>query len=260
MKQFILRFALLLSIALPCQANDVPPVTACATDVNSPPYLFTGDSNGTTMNQGFSVDVLQKVLQRMHLAPAQLRRLPWARCLNEVAIGNINIAINVPTAQVDPTPYWVTDRYVDVHSVYIFSKTNHPEGLSIPSLHELKRFKVCGLLGTRYDAYGLEAEQIDVGSWDYFSVFGKIGAKRCDLAIEKTLVLNGLLKQDEQLRHLYESGHLAQGKMPEDDMLGLHFIVSRKMTDGESLRNAINGEIQAMKKDHVLEKMLAKYL
>jgi len=260
MKNFAVMIGLLFAIALRCQAGDASPVTACATDVDAPPYLFAGASENNAKEQGIGVDVLQEVLRRLHLESAPLRRLPWARCLNEVTTGKIDIAINVQTAQVDPAPYWVTDSYMDVHSVYIYAKAIHPAGLKVESLHDLKRFRVCGLFGTRYDAFGLAVDQIDDGSRDYVSVFGKIGAGRCDMAIEKSAVLDGLLKRDKQLRQLYESAQLARGKMPEDEMLGLHFVISRKMAGGDLLRNAINREIRNMKKSNRMENIFAKYL
>ena len=259
MRPGVIVLVVTLAMAMCCQASDASPVTACAAVDDSPPYLFTEKGEGLAKDKGLGIDVLQAVFLNLNLGAPQLRRLPWARCLQEVALGNIDLAINIPTAQVDPSPYWVSRNYVEVHSVFIYSKTVHPQGMTINDLHELKQFRVCGLLGTRYDAYGISVDNIDFGPNDYFSLFRKINAGRCDLAVERSAVIDSLLKRDKALRALFDANHLAQDRMPEDDMLGLHFIISRKLANGEGLRNSINEEIRKMRQSHQLEKMLMKY-
>ncbi|MBV8503696.1 MAG: ABC transporter substrate-binding protein [Paucibacter sp.] len=260
LRYFVTCIALLLAIVPRCEASEGLPLTACAAASDSPPYLYTETNERGTVNRGLGVDALQAVFHRLHLNPPLLRRLPWARCLQDVAQGNIDIAINVGTAQVDPAPYWISEIYIDVRSVYVFSKSFYPDGLKIKDLHELRKFRICGLLGSRYDAYGIDSDQIDIGPTDYFSLFRKINARRCEIAIENAAALDILLHQNSQLRQLYEQLHLSKSKMPQDDMLGLHFAISRKMKNGEALRNSINTEIRDMRSNHVLEKELEQYL
>ena len=65
-----------------------PPLTACASP--TPPFVLMQNEIGVG---GFSVELVQFVARSLKRS-AEIKNLPWARCLNEVLAGHIDIAID----------------------------------------------------------------------------------------------------------------------------------------------------------------------
>lgn len=156
-----------------------------------------------------------------------VRKLPWKRCLTLAGMGKIDLVLNVPTGQIDPTPFVITEAYVQMHSVYFVAKTRWPNGIRIDNLQNLRSYRVCGLMGNRYDSYGLPTEIVDRGANNYGSLIGKLEAGYCDLFIEKREVINGLLKFDRQLADQFARSSLWVRDLPEDSPIGLHVAISK---------------------------------
>lgn len=221
--QLILRcMACVCSIAAQNVAA-APILTACASNVDYPPYLY---ETGSTMN-GVVVDILRHIWPSVHADLIAVRKLPWKRCLKLAELGQIDLVVNVPTAQIDPAPFHITEAYAQLHSVYFVAKAHWPRGIVIASLQDLRSFRVCGLMGNRYDSYGLLTEAVDRGANNYRSLIGKLEAGYCDMFIEKREVIAGLLKFDEQLARQFASASLLVRNLPEDSPIGLHFAVSK---------------------------------
>ncbi|VEB43210.1 Uncharacterised protein [Chromobacterium violaceum] len=106
------------------------PLRACASDVDFPPYVFTSSSGfaGGAQDTGLAVNVLQRALRRAGREPAIVQRLPWRRCREMVAHGQIDIAIDVPTRELDEKRFLASDAYAEVHHVYFYSSRKYPDG------------------------------------------------------------------------------------------------------------------------------------
>ncbi len=200
-----------------------PILTACASNIDYPPYLY---QTGSAMN-GVAIDILRHIWPSKPVDQIAVRKLPWKRCLKLAELGQIDIVLNVPTAQIDPAPFHITEAYAQLHSVYFVAKSHWPSGIAIGSVQDLRSFRVCGLMGNRYDSYGLPAEAVDRGTNNYASLIGKLEAGYCDMFIEKREVIAGLLKFDRQLARQFASASLLVQNLPEDSPIGLHFAVSK---------------------------------
>jgi polar amino acid transport system substrate-binding protein len=249
---------LTFSFNVSCDAAEV--VRACAADLESPPYLFTkqgGDKNNLV---GLAIDVLQQSLKSAGKPLAQIQRLPWLRCLKLTEVGEVDVALNVPTAQIDPLPYRISQPYAVVHSVYVTSRINSPRGLTIRNVEDLNHYRICGLLGTRYDSYGIDTAKVDVGSNSYLSLVNKLVAGHCDLFLEKREIIDALQIRSPELKAAFTSNSLAESLLPEDSPLGLHYAVSRRIPNSQALADQLDATIAALQDSRQLEKWTAAYL
>ena len=123
----IIGALLIYSISLAAQASE--PIHACAADLEYPPYLFTQHDSQRVTLVGLAIDILQTSLKNAGEPPARIEKLPWLRCLKLVEVGEIDIVLNVPTAQIDPQPYRISEPYAVVHTIYVTSRVNSPRGI-----------------------------------------------------------------------------------------------------------------------------------
>ena len=237
-------------------------IRACVADLDFPPYVYSvpGPAGTRPALVGLAIDVLQNSLQNLGYPSAKIERLPWNRCLALTEHGQVDLILNVPTAQIDPTPFYISDPYAHVHSVYFYSRKIWPKGINIGNFEDLKHFHICGLLGNRFEAYGINTAKVDTGSYTYDSLIGKLIAGHCDLFLDKREVIAALASRDEKLRLALNSPDLQEMPLAEDVPIGLHFAIGRNMPGGETLLLQINASITALQKNGQLEKWLASYL
>jgi len=235
------------------------PLNVCASDVDYPPFLYA-DGGNAEKSAGLGVDILQLVMTKLGRPPAVILRLPWLRCLNAVETGKLDMVIDVPTAEIDPAPYWITEPYFEVHSVYYYSTKARPGGIDIRNLEQLKRFNVCGLMGNRYEAFGIDTAKVDTGTRTYTALVRKLDAGFCDLFLEKSEVIDSLMRRNAELRTLLTSPGLQRRDLPEELPSGLHFAISRHMQGGKALQQSINGVIQSLHATKDIERLQQPYL
>ncbi len=70
------------------QAQEPGNLTGCASQ--APPFVMMQAGVGST---GYSVDYFRGVAKRLSRTGV-IRELPWARCLRDVATGNVDIAVD----------------------------------------------------------------------------------------------------------------------------------------------------------------------
>lgn len=217
---------------------------ACAAETDFPPFAYRlAKPGGIPVVRGSAPELLDGILKRAGAAPLQLDFLPWPRCLKLVEYGKYAIAIDVPTAQVDPAPYLVSEPYAFVNSVYVYSTAMHPGGLKIDRADDLARYRSCGLMGYTFDTYGLDINKVDVGAGSYPQLLGKLLAGRCDLVLEKREVFNALPLLGDEMRSALSNPSLQMRPIPGEEPLGLHFIVSRRAHNAAALLREINAGI-----------------
>jgi polar amino acid transport system substrate-binding protein len=250
----------LLTLSFSCPSNAAEIVRACAANLESPPFLFTRQDGDNENLVGLAVDVLQQSLKNAGMPPAQIQKLPWLRCLKLTEVGEVDVALNVPTAQIDPQPFRISQPYAVVHSVYITSRINSPHGLKIRNVEDLNHYHICGLLGTRYDSYGIDTGKVDVGSNSYLSLINKLVAGHCDLFLEKREIIDALQMRTPELKTAFTSNSLAESLLPEDSPLGLHFAVSRRIPNSKAFADQLDTTIATLQDSRQLEKWTAAYL
>jgi polar amino acid transport system substrate-binding protein len=234
-------------------------VHACAANLEYPPYLFTKREGDSESMVGVAVDVLQLSLKKAGKPPAQIQKLPWLRCLKLAEVGEIDVVLNVPTAQIDPEPYRITQPYAVVHSVYVTSRTNSPKGLTIRTVEDLNRYRICGLLGMRYDSYGIDTAKVDTGANTYLSLINKLMAGHCDLFLEKREIIDALQARSPELKAAFTSSSLVESLLPEDSPLGLHYAISRRIPNSQALADQLDATIAVLQDSKQLEKWISAY-
>lgn len=259
-----MTLALVLASVLPAKAAPAAgaALRACAADLEYPPYLFSrrDGKDGPVTAQGLSADILQYALRKAGRSPAVIQRLPWLRCLKLAELGEFDVVLNVPTAQIDATPYLISASYAELHSIYFVSRRQRPNGIAIGNLQDLRSFRMCGLRGNRYESYGVQTSDVDTGANNYVSLINKLHVGRCDLVVEKSEVVSGLLALDPQLRVLLTSPMVRAMPLPEDSPIGLHFAVSRLKPDSAYLVGQLDAGISELRHTGKIKLWLADYL
>lgn len=238
------------------------PLQACAANLEYPPYVFSKRRSVVSAKEvtGISIDVLNTALENLGEPPAHVERFPWVRCLKLVELGKFDIILNVPTAQIDPAPYFISEPYAELHTEYFVSRLRWPRGIAIHNLQDLRSFRVCGLLGNRYDSYGLRSGWVDTGTNNYVSLIKKLHAGHCDLFMEKSEVIAGLVAEDAELRGLLSSSIIIRTRLPEDSPIGLHYAISRRKENSKRLLRELNRTIRQLRLSGELENLRKSYM
>ena len=222
------------------------PLRACASDVDLPPFVLTSRSGFTdgVQNTGLAVNVLQRALRRSGREPALIERLPWRRCREAVASGEFQIAIDVPTQELDARRFVATDAFAEVHHVYFYSPKAFPKGPPLLSVSDLKRYRICAPAGSNLDTYGIDRNRQDTGARDARSAIVKVAAGRCDVFMEFREVVDSLFAHDANLRDLFNDSGIRRVDMPEEASIGLHFEFSSQMLEARALQQSFNATIR----------------
>lgn len=179
--------------ALSAAARTALSVAICDDENEWPPYSYYQriDGKKTTRVVGFAVDVIDDIFNR-HGIDYSVDLIPWSRCLAVSSLGRdyamvFNLSYNAERAKAFllSRPYYATTSY------YYYSRRNHPKGLAINSLADLKKYRVCGVQGYNYDGYGLSSGEVDQGARSFTALISKVKLGRCALFPEKDEVMMG---------------------------------------------------------------------
>ncbi|UTH73242.1 ABC transporter substrate-binding protein [Chromobacterium sp. IIBBL 290-4] len=236
-----------LAAALFCLsgAGQAAPLRACASDIDFPPFAFTASSGfaGGAQDTGLAINVLQRALRRAGREPAVIQRLPWRRCREGVAHGQTDIAIDVPTSELDPKRALATEAYATVHHLYFYSTRKFPTAPPLRALSDLKRYTVCGLFGSHLDVFGIAPSRQDSSAKNERSAIGKVMEGRCDVFIEIREVVDSLSQRDAAMRDLFAAAPLRHEPLPGDMPSGLHYEISLALKDAPALQRSFNATI-----------------
>ncbi|AXE31933.1 hypothetical protein DK842_19755 [Chromobacterium phragmitis] len=252
-----LPLAAAMAMAMAMAGAHGQPLRACASDADFPPYVFTASSgeSGVAQDTGLAINVLQRALRRAGLEPAAVQRLPWKRCREMVAHGQLDIAIDVPTRELDPARFLATDAYATVHHLYFYSRRKHPDAAPLRSPDDLKRFRACGLFGSNLTALGAAPSRQDTGAKNVRSAIAKVAEDRCDVFIEFKEVIDNLSQRDAALRDAINQPGLARAELPGEAPAGLHFEFTPATKDGVALRQSFNATIRDLTRNGEMERM-----
>ena len=233
------------------------PLRACASDLDFPPFVLTSSSGfaSGSQNTGLAVNVLQRALRRSGREPALIERLPWRRCRDSVANGQIQIAMDVPTQDLDAKRFLATNAFTEVHHVYFYSPKEFPDEAPLHSLSDLKRYRVCALAGSHLDAYGIDRGHQDTGAMNERSAIIKVATGRCDVFIEFREVVDSLFAHDPKLLDLFKSSGIRQLDLPGDTPAGLHFEFNKAIPDGQALQQSFNETIRFLIENGEMNRM-----
>jgi polar amino acid transport system substrate-binding protein len=230
----------LVATVLPAAAQQpVAALSACAS--HTPPFVMFAQEQAVG---GFSYELLQGLARRMG-STLHVSKLPWARCLQEVKSGAVDLAIDAYDDAERRNSYWYSSSY-HMLTPQIFYKTHSLiDTLQIKQVRDLQRFKGCGVRDYTYEHYDLEATQLDRGAGDDLRMLQKLQAGHCDYAVEELEYIIGA--RSFVANWLDESGlrsmRPAWARGPK-----LHFLVGKDRAGGPALLAQLDQAIAGAEK------------
>jgi polar amino acid transport system substrate-binding protein len=259
-----LAACVLLAHALPASAAAVQagalagPISICEDENEWPPISYFARSEGRKTDRltGFAVDVIGDILSRHDLA-YRIDMIPWARCLSVAKLGErYQMMLNLSASPERQDAFLFSRPYYKMASYYYYSRTEHPDGLPIAALADLKKYRICGVRGYNYGAYGLSKGEVDDGAKDFAAVIAKLHAGRCTLFVEHDDVMKGyaLIGKD-----FLADPDLGKAPVPGKAPGGFRFGISRKFAQSATLKQLIDDELVRMEENGRLRELWSKY-
>jgi polar amino acid transport system substrate-binding protein len=265
-KQLLTAFLCSISMGLAANALEMPlkgaVVKACDDDAEFPPFTYyeRDAENKKTQNiAGFAVDLASDILTKQG-AILDLQLVPWKRCQKQLENGKLaELALNVTSSPDRQKNYLFSESIYEASGSYFYSKDYYPNGLKIENISDLSKYKICGLFGYDYSAYGLndQSPNLDSHAKKYSEIAYKIHNKSCDIFIEKTEVVEGQAKLGQIL--IKDNNRIASAKLPEKTPEKFYFMISKKSEKAETLLKVLNQGIDEMKKNGEMNKLMSKY-
>jgi polar amino acid transport system substrate-binding protein len=252
----------LIGLAGLAGAAPATPMLACADQAEIPPFTFAERHNGVESGEvvGASVDLLKEI-GRAHGWDVSVRLLPWARCLQDAASNRFQFVINLGQQEASSGRLLLSEPYFRMHSVYLYSRRTHPEGLALKSLADVRGHRVCGLGGYRFEAFGLNTADVDRGTTrSYEQLMAKLHLGRCDLVIDSRETIAGMYLINPKLRHLLVDGSLGMAPLPGAPIRDLYFGVPAAAPQAQALLKALNEGLRQMKTAQRIEQLVDHYL
>jgi polar amino acid transport system substrate-binding protein len=240
--------ALLLLAAFPAHALDR--LTGCASE--TPPFVLMKAGIGVS---GYSVEYFKAVSKALGLT-GEIRDLPWARCLRDVADGRIDVAVDAYDDAERRTQYLYSNPYYTLTPQVFFSASKASKGLPAKSAVELATLRGCGVHEYTYEHYGLDAKRMDRGAKSDKHLLQMLIAGRCDYAVEELEYIIGGRKQEKDWPNesTLQSYRPEWAKAPQ-----LHYLIGRKHPDGQKLQADLNRAIEALEKSGETKALRASY-
>jgi polar amino acid transport system substrate-binding protein len=170
-------------LLVPALAETSRAITICVDTDPPPPNAILRDANGKKIIpiDGASVDIVRAAFVHLGLPVEFHGDLPWNRCLKEVEQGDVDFALGAYFNEERAKIFDYSTHYSTL-TPQVFYLTSRP--VVVSSVEELKKFRGCGIYGSSYAHYQLDAKDLDLGS-DYDSLYRKLLAYRCDYFVEE---------------------------------------------------------------------------
>jgi polar amino acid transport system substrate-binding protein len=242
-----------LAVSMPVFATDS--LSVCAEPSSKGPNLYWRSAPAASGGQelvGFAKDLLTLV-ERSIKTPLVLRTdLPFARCMQMVADGEVDFAVGIYRDAQRAQIYAFSKPYQTLRpQVFLSTGTS----IRIEDVADLKKFRGCGMHGSSYAHYGLKPGELDQGTLTYGALKQKLMAGRCDYFVEELEVgarmdANGNYSVEPGLRH----NDIKGAKPP-----GRHLITA-KGGNGAKWIPAINNAIDQATRSGELHSLWLKHI
>lgn len=241
--------ACLLAAPMAALAADAPParlsIAICDDENEWPPYSYFQRVGGkkTGVLTGFAVAVIREIFTR-RAVDYTIELIPWPRCMAVATLGRqygmvLNLSYNEERARafLFSRPYYATTSY------YYYSRRNHPRGLAIQGVADIRKHRVCGVQGYNYEGYGMAPGEVDQGAKSFPALISKMQLGRCALFLEKDEVMTAYAAIGKD--------YLADpdiGKAPIPGMKPdlFYFGISKRFPRAEEVKLVIDEELQQM--------------
>ena len=247
---------LIFGISIQARALTKNTVSICDDSAGWPPFTYLIHIDGKKKVVGFTVDVLNTIFKKAGLKYSIVLQ-PWKRCLAEVAHGvHKQMLLNASYNENRAKTYLFSDPvYITVPN-YFYSKDTFPKGIKITKPEDLKKYKVCGLLGYNYKIYGLEDEQVDTSTKNFDSLIPKLKLNRCQVFIEQYEIIAGF-GITRNHNYLGESW-LGHAPLPYMKPTSFYMLFTRNK-EGRRLQAIVNKGLEAIKASGEYDDLLKRY-
>jgi len=232
-------------------------IAICDDGAEWPPFTYYERNVGkkTAHIVGFAVDVIDSIASDEH-AQTSIALIPWDQCLAKLAKGEYDMALNASYNDARARYALFSEPYYSLTPSFIFLKGKFSGAFKMADANQLAKRKMCGLRGYSYADFGVDVSLIDADSQDFDAAFQKLRAGRCDVILARIEVLNGFAKVGDN----YLTKDIDYGRIKEANRSEFHMLISKKSTNRDDLRAAINRGIEKLKASGTLKKMLDRYL
>ncbi|WP_395168019.1 substrate-binding periplasmic protein [Piscirickettsia salmonis] len=235
-------------------------IAICEDGAEWPPFHYIKRDGGQKVpgvSEGYSIDVINKILKGSQFSYSKVDFIPWKRCLKQLLKGKYDLVMNASYNAERAANFLYTKAYYKMRPAYFYSLKKHPNGLEgITSGAALSKYKVCGLAGYNYKAFNIDLSQLDTGSKNFASVAKKVRAGRCDAFIARIEALAGFkaIGQD------FLQDDIGYQPIPGAKANEFYMIISKKSKHAKALQEKIDQGIDKLKADGELKILLDKYL
>jgi len=228
----------------PRPAPEIPVLSACAGE--TAPFVIT---RGVATPTGFSISLFNRIAEQLQQR-ASFKELPWARCLEEVKEGRIDLAID---AYEDAERRKVFLYTVPYHTLtpQVFYRRSDANRLGFPflTLAALQKLRGCGAHEYTYEHYGLEAAKMDLRAKNDQTMLAKLTMGRCDYAVEELEYVVGGRRTE---RNWPDESELSSFQPTWAKAPQVHFLISQAHPKAQELQNQVNEVISISEKNGFL--------
>ena len=235
------------------------PIRVCDDANEWPPYAYFERVQGqpSTHVTGFTVELLRRIAARQGWR-LQIDMLPWKRCLEAVRSGEALLLLNAIRTPERERDYWLSTPIYETRLLYLWSKRQRPEGLTLRTQAELAPLRIGGVQGYSYSQLDLIPESRLVRAPNYRSLLQMLHLGRVDVA----LVNEGVMLGHAALGNAAFSGdtELGIGALEDRAPSRFYMMATRARPEGQALMGAINQELEAMARQGELAKLREGFL
>lgn len=233
-----------------CAIAQDSPLTGCASE--TPPFVLMNNGRGES---GFSVELFKLVATKLQ-RKADIQELPWARCLDEVKSGRIDLAIDAYDDADRRKLFFYSRAYYTLTPQVFFVPGRKNLVWPVTTVADLKQRSGCGIHEYTYEHYNLEAETLDRGATNDKLMLTKLAAARCDYAIEELEYIIGAraAAADWPDEKNIRSFRPTWARGPQ-----LHYVLGKSRVDGTQLQQQVNTAIVALEKSGEIRRLAKRY-
>jgi polar amino acid transport system substrate-binding protein len=255
----LLSLMILLGSVCPVQGEglSVKAIRACDDIQEWPPFIYYKREGGkpTADVVGFTAELIREILAPYDVT-LTIDLMPWRRCLREVEKGSqYQILLDASTNADRAERYHISKPYYSISPYYFYSKKQHPDGLPIKTMDDLKQYRINGIAGYNYADYGLKPEDLDAIVNGHEGLIQKLHRGRCDLFPEWYEVMRGFAAVGKPYLEDEDLGYAAVPGAP----LTPFYLMFPKNALGLELKTVVDEGIEKMTKSGRLAEMLSRY-
>lgn len=139
---------------------------------------------------------------------------------------------------------------------YWYSKEKFPQGLAINGPSDLKRHKLCGILGYNYTGYRIPPDVVKNWPKTYQAAFSMVSLGRCDVFLSNIPTVIGKAKLGE----LTVPEGIVGKRVPGLPSGTFHIFIAKSSPRAELLLAQINQAIHVLNYRGMTDEIFLKYL